>query len=110
MMQESELFLQDKDNYAAYMFSEEAGRIQRSYERTWQLRGREEGIAIGEKRGIEKTKDETVLKLHQMNMSREFIAEACDYSLKKVDEIIANAQKHAGSEEQAPKKNANDNK
>ena len=107
MMQESELFLQDQDNYTAYLFAEEAERVRRSHERAWEKRGIEigekRGIEIGEKRGIEKTKDETVLKLHRMNISKDVIAKACDYSLKKVDEIIANAQKNAGSGKQVSK-------
>ena len=134
MMQESELFLQDQDNYTAYLFAEEAERVRRSHERAWEKRGIEIGekrgiemgekrgieigiemgekrgieigIEMGEKRGIEKNKDETVLKLHEMNMSRDFIAKACDYSLKKVNEIIADAQKKSVSQKQGTKKNS----
>ena len=99
MMQESELFLQDQDNYTAYLFAEEAERVRRSHERAWKKRGLE--------KGREEEKISGVLKLHEMNMNKEFIAEFTGYTLKKVNEIIANAQKNAGSGKQESKKNKN---
>ncbi|MBQ9275615.1 MAG: hypothetical protein IJ228_12450 [Succinivibrio sp.] len=103
----SEAFKHSIDEVLANWDVEEAERVRRSYERAWEKRvlekgfkqGLERGFKQGFEQGFEKGREEEkirgVLKLHDMNMSKEFIAEFAGYSLKKVDEIIADAQKIA---------------
>ena len=50
--------------------------------------GRKEGIQIGEKRGVEQEKKETILRLSQMGLSVEQIASGANVPVEKVREIL----------------------